>query len=118
MTPFEPVNGIGAQVSLPLELSAAKLQLVIEDQFFKNSLEKRIMYLHKFENERNKLVDHITEHQMKVKHIFDKRAKPRQFLKNDEVLLWDKMREPMVNLNPFGKALSLFQKWLFQILSG
>ena len=31
---------------------------------------------------------------MKVKHIFDKRARPRQFLKNDEVLRCDKRREP------------------------
>ena len=31
MAPFELVYGIGAQVSLPLELSAAKLQSVIED---------------------------------------------------------------------------------------
>ena len=94
MAPFELVYGIGAQVSLPLESSTAKLQSAIEDQFFKDSLEKRIMYLHKLENERSKLVDYIKEHQMKVKHIFDKRARPRQFLKNDEVLLWDKRREP------------------------
>ncbi|XP_059076339.1 uncharacterized protein LOC131875723 [Cryptomeria japonica] len=94
MAPFELVYGIGAQVSLPLELSAAKLQSVIEDQFFKNSLEKRVMYLHKLENERDRLVDHITEHQMNVKRIFDKKARPRNFLKNDEVLLWDKRKEP------------------------
>ena len=94
MAPFELVYGIGGQVSLPLELSATKLQSVIEDQFFKDSLEKRIMYLHKLEDERNKLVDHITEHQMRVKKIFDRRDKPCGFLKNDEVLLWDKRREP------------------------
>ena len=72
MAPFELAYGIGAQVSLPLELSATKLQSVIEDQCFKDSLEKRIMYLHKLENERNKLVNHIIEHQLKVKRIFDK----------------------------------------------
>ena len=76
MAPFELLYGIGAQVSLPLELSDAKLQSVIEDQFFMDSLEKRIMYLHKLEDERNKLVDHITEHQMRVKQIFDRRARP------------------------------------------
>lgn len=93
MAPFELVYGIGAQISLPLELFSTKLQLVIEDQFLKNSLEKRIMYLHKLENERNKLVDHNTEHQMRVKKIFDRRARPHSFLKNDEVLLWDRRRE-------------------------
>ena len=51
MAPFELVYGIGAQVSLPLQLFVVKLQSVIEDQFFKNSLEKRVMYRHKLENE-------------------------------------------------------------------
>ncbi|XP_059073216.1 uncharacterized protein LOC131874026 [Cryptomeria japonica] len=40
MSPFELVYGIGAQLSLPLELAASKLQTVIEDAFFQNSLEK------------------------------------------------------------------------------
>ena len=52
------------------------------------------MYLNKLEEEREKLVDHIIEHQMKVKQIFDMRDKPHSFLKDDEVLLWDKRREP------------------------
>ena len=52
------------------------------------------MYLHNLEDERNKLVDHITEYQMRVKKIFDMRARPRGFFKNDEVLLWDKRKEP------------------------
>ena len=67
MATFELVYGIGAQVSLPLELSVAKLQLVIEDPFFKNSLEKRIMHLYKLVEKNHKQVDHITEHQMTVK---------------------------------------------------
>lgn len=62
MSPFELVYGIGAQVSLPLELAASKLQKVIEDAFFQSSLEKRIMYLTKIEEERVKLVDRITKH--------------------------------------------------------
>ena len=94
MVPFELVYRIGAQVSFPLELSSTKLQSIIEDQVFKDSLEKRIMYLHKLEDERDKLVDHITEHQMRVKKIFDRRARPCGFFKNDEVLLWDKRKEP------------------------
>ena len=52
------------------------------------------MYLHKLENERDKLVDHITENQMRVKHFFYRRARPCSFLKNNQVLLWDKKREP------------------------
>ncbi|XP_057862670.2 uncharacterized protein LOC131070976 [Cryptomeria japonica] len=93
MAPYELVYGIGAKVSLPLELAAMRLQTIIKD-FFQNALEKRVMYLMKLEEEREMLVDRITEHQNSVKKIFDMRDRPRGFLKGDEVLLWDKRREP------------------------
>lgn len=51
------------------------------------------MYLNKLEEERDKLVDHIIKHQMKIKKIFDMKAKAHNFVKGDEVLLWDKRRE-------------------------
>ncbi|XP_059067908.1 uncharacterized protein LOC131858629 [Cryptomeria japonica] len=63
MAPFELVYGVGAKLSLPLELSATKLQTVVEDSFFQNALEKRIMYLTNIEEERELLVDRISEHQ-------------------------------------------------------
>lgn len=63
MTPFKLVYGVEAQLSLPLELSATKLQKVIEDNNFQNVLDKRIMCLSKIEEERENLVDHITQHQ-------------------------------------------------------
>ncbi|XP_057820759.2 uncharacterized protein LOC131033546 [Cryptomeria japonica] len=93
MSPFELVYGVGAQLSLPLELAASKLQIVIEDTYFQNALEKRIMYSIRIEEEREKLVDHITEHQQQVKKIFDHKARPRKFTQGDQVLLWDKRRE-------------------------
>lgn len=52
------------------------------------------MYLNKLEEERDKLVDHIIERQMKINQIFDMKARPCNFFKGDEVLLWDKIREP------------------------
>ncbi|XP_059066203.1 uncharacterized protein LOC131857548 [Cryptomeria japonica] len=58
MSPFELVYGVGAQLSLPLELAASKLQTVVEDVYFQDALEKRVMYLAKIEEEREKLVDH------------------------------------------------------------
>lgn len=48
----------------------------------------------KLEEEREMLVDRIMEHQNRVKMIFDMRARPRGFLKGDEILLWDKRKEP------------------------
>ena len=64
------------------------------------------MYWNKLEEERDKLVDHITEHQMKVKHIFDMKARPHNFLEGDEVLLWDKRKEPK---GLHGKFVSLWK---------
>ncbi|XP_057815286.2 uncharacterized protein LOC131028930 [Cryptomeria japonica] len=94
MSPFELVYGAGAQVALPLELVATKLQTVIEDAYFHNYLEKWIMHLMRIDEEREKLVDRITEHQMRVKRIFYKRARLRKFMLGDQVLLWDRRREP------------------------
>lgn len=62
MSPFELVYVVGTQVALPLELVATKLQTVIGDIYFQSSLEKRIMHLTKIDEERDKLVDRITEH--------------------------------------------------------
>lgn len=62
MTPFELVFGVEAQLSLPLELASAKLQRCVENEIFQDSLEKRILYLSKIEEERAELVDHITSH--------------------------------------------------------
>ncbi|XP_057816858.1 uncharacterized protein LOC131030177 [Cryptomeria japonica] len=62
MAPFDLVYGVGVKLSLPLELSATKLQIVVEDSFFQNALDKRIMYLKKLEEEREFLVDRISEY--------------------------------------------------------
>ncbi|XP_059064673.1 uncharacterized protein LOC131856770 [Cryptomeria japonica] len=75
MSPCELVYGVGAQVALPLELAPIKLQIVIEDSYFQNYLEKRIMHLIRIDVERDKLGDQITEHHMRVKKIFDKWAR-------------------------------------------
>lgn len=87
MSPFELVYGTGAQVALPLELTVTKLQTIIEDAYFQNSLEKRIMHLMRIDEERDKLVDQKIEHQMRVKKIFDKRERPWKFMLGDQVLL-------------------------------
>ena len=76
MTPFELVYGVEAQLSLPLELATLNLQKAIEDEMFHSSNEKRILYLQKIEEERRELVDHITNHQERIKNIFDQKARP------------------------------------------
>ena len=95
MTPFELVYGVElAQLSLPLELVTLNLQKEIEGEIFHSSIEKRILYLQKIEEERRELVHHITNHQARVKNIFDQKARPRKFMKGDQVLLWDKRKGP------------------------
>ena len=52
------------------------------------------MYQTKLEEEREKLLDHITKHQKCVKNFFEKRERPRKFMENDLVLLWDRRCGP------------------------
>ena len=73
---------------LPLQLAACKLKTVIED-VFKDGLEKRILYLTKLQEEREEMVDKITEHRGRVKKVFSRRARPREFMEGDFVLPWD-----------------------------
>ena len=67
ISPFEWVYLIKANLPLPLELATRKLRTVIEDDMYKDGLEKRILYLSKHEEERENIVDNITQHQMWVK---------------------------------------------------
>ena len=62
ISPFELVYGTEANLPLPLELAISKLRTVIEDDIYKDGLEKRILYLSKLEEERAEIVDHITQH--------------------------------------------------------
>ena len=39
------------------------------------------------------MIDKITEHQMKVKKVFDQNTRPRKFMLVDKVILWDKQNE-------------------------
>ena len=60
ISPFELVYGVEANFPLPLELVACKLKSVIEEDIFKDGLEKRIMYLIKLQEEREEMIDKIT----------------------------------------------------------
>ena len=62
MSPFELVYGTEANLLLPLELATNKLRTVIEDDIYKDGLEKRNLYLSRIEEEREEIIDHITQH--------------------------------------------------------
>lgn len=69
ISPFELVYGTEANLALPLELAMRKLRTIIEDDIYKDGLEKRVWYLRKIEEEREEIVDHITQHWMHVKNF-------------------------------------------------
>ena len=49
---------------------------MIKDGIYKDGLEKRILHLSKLEEEREEIMDHITQQQMGVKNLFDKKEIP------------------------------------------
>ena len=77
------------------------MRIVIEDDIYRDGLEKRILYLRKLEEEREEIIDHITQHQIHVKILFDKRGRSHKCMIGDSVLLWDKRRAPMGMHNKF-----------------
>ncbi|KAH9298721.1 hypothetical protein KI387_030403, partial [Taxus chinensis] len=79
MSPFQLMYGFEVDIPLTIEMPALKLLQEIEDGQYKDSLDKRILFLVKLEENRFQVVDQIKEHQLKVKKIFDKRAKERDF---------------------------------------
>lgn len=76
ISPFELVYEVEASLLLLLELATSKLRIVTKDDTYRDGLEKRVLYLRKLEEERENMVDDITQHQMKVKNLFDKKTKP------------------------------------------
>ena len=46
-------------------------------------------------------MDHIIKHQQRIKAFFNKRSRPRKFMKGNLVLLWDKRHEPKGMHNKF-----------------
>ena len=51
ISPFEQVYGTEANMPLPLELATNKLRTIIEDDVYKDGMEKRILYLRKLKEE-------------------------------------------------------------------
>ncbi|XP_059078205.1 uncharacterized protein LOC131043644 [Cryptomeria japonica] len=94
MSPFQLLYGMNAEIPITLELLALKLDKAVEDETYQGSLDKWIMFLSQLEETRAEVVDRIATHQSQVKALFDKKATSREFAVGDQVLLWDKRREP------------------------
>ena len=92
ISPFELVYGVEANFPMPLELATCKLKTMIEEDVFKDGLEKRILHLTRLQEERDEMVDKITTG--RIKKLVDRRVRPRKIMEGDLVLLWDKRHEP------------------------
>ncbi|KAH9287521.1 hypothetical protein KI387_031638, partial [Taxus chinensis] len=94
MSPFQVLYGVEEKIPLMIEMPSLKMLQAIEDGQYKDSIDKRILFFERLEENILQVVDHIKEHQLKVKNIFDKKAKAREFKVGDFILIWDKRREP------------------------
>lgn len=94
MSPFQLLYGLNVEILITMELPALKLAKAIEDETYQDSLDKRIMFLSQLEETRVEVVDRIVAHQSQVKALFDRKTTSRDFAIGDQVLLWDKRREP------------------------
>ncbi|KAH9307182.1 hypothetical protein KI387_044397, partial [Taxus chinensis] len=65
MSPFQVVYGVEAQLPVMVEFLTLHLMKTIEDSSFSSSLDKRILYLQKLDEDRLQVVDKITTHQLK-----------------------------------------------------
>ena len=101
MALYELVYGIGAQLSMPLELVDSGLQSHRRRPVLSNFSGKMHHYLTKLEEKKGEILDRITAHQARVKEIFDKKARPRKFMPCDEVILWGKQNEKKVSHGKF-----------------
>ncbi|KAH9288760.1 hypothetical protein KI387_032877, partial [Taxus chinensis] len=70
---------VEAQLLVTVELPALHLMKAIEDSSFVSPLDKRIVYLQNLNEDKLQIFDRISAHQLKVKALFDKTARPRDF---------------------------------------
>lgn len=94
MSPFQILYGLNAEIPITMELPTLKLAKAIEDETYQDSLDKWIMFLSQLEETRAEVVDRIATHQSQVKALFDKKTTSCEFSIGDQVLLWEKRREP------------------------
>ena len=60
-----------------------------------------MMSLLEMDEKRTTTLEHIAKHQFLIKRWFDKRAMINSFKISDPVLLWDKVKEKLVNHTKF-----------------
>jgi hypothetical protein len=90
-SPFELVYGL--EVRLPVHLRLATYGSVEDLSIEQDAVQNRINQVIELDENRRKAYDQNCKNQSKVKKVFDKSARQRDFMIGDTVLLWDKGRE-------------------------
>jgi transposase InsO family protein len=92
-SPFELVYGL--EVTLPVHLRLPVYQLLqgLSTDSDQEAYQCRMNEIIELDESRRKAFDQIVRNQDKVKRTFDKSSRPRNFQKDDTVLLWDKRHE-------------------------
>jgi ribonuclease HI/transposase InsO family protein len=90
-TPFELVYGLEAK--LPVNLQIPILRFVQQYDTDAEAIQGRINQLIELDETRRNALGQMIKNQEKVKNTFDHKARGRNFVEGDLVLLWDKRKE-------------------------
>ena len=91
MSPFQLIYGI--DVVFPINLALPMMKLMQDTEEELNDLTRRMNQLIEVQQTREKVDKKFQEYQDKMKVIFDRREKQRDFTLGDVVLKWDSRRE-------------------------
>jgi len=91
MSPYELVYGMEAR--FPSSLGISTIKLLQEIQAEPNDIQRRINQTIHLQQTREQVYDKAQILQVKLKKMFDKRAKAEDFNVGDKVLKWDSRRE-------------------------
>lgn len=91
MSPFQPVYD--ADVILPIQLGLPVMELLQDIEEEPNDLQRRMNQLIEVQQTREHVNDKCQSYQDKIKTIFERKAKDRNFVPGDLVLKWDVMKQ-------------------------
>jgi hypothetical protein len=83
----------GIDVVLPINLSHLVMKLWKDSKEEANDVTRRINQLIEVQQNRAKVDEKLQKYQDKMKALFDKKAKDREFIPDDLVLKWDDRKE-------------------------
>jgi len=89
--PFQLVFGL--EVIFPIQRNLLVMKLLQDEETKPDDMQRRINQLIQVQRVREQVQIMSQAHQARIKEIFDKRTKERNFIAGDLVLKWDARRE-------------------------